>query len=86
MAWMALAGRGWARVLSAVFFGTYFVSFVPALIISFIPARFSQPPGPGVVAEVGLELLAGVAAVILLWQPASSRFFSTSGQARAARI
>ena len=86
MAWMALAGRGWARVLSAVFFGIYFVSFVPSLIISFIPARFSQPPGPRVVAEVGLELLAGLAAIILLWQPASSRFFSASRQARTARM
>jgi hypothetical protein len=43
---MALAGRGWARVLSAVFFGSYVASFVPSLIISFIPRRFGQEPAP----------------------------------------
>lgn len=86
--WMAcavLAGRGWARVMSAVFFGLYVLSFVPDLIISFIPARSRTPASAGIVAGVGLELLAGIAAVILLWRPGSSRFFSAAKQARTAR-
>lgn len=74
-------------MLSAVFFGIYFASFVPSLIIAFIPRRFGQPPDPGIVAaEVGLEVLAGLAAIILLWRPASSRFFSAAKEARAARM
>jgi hypothetical protein len=55
------------------------------LIISFIPARFRTPASAGIVAGVGLELLVGLAAVILLWRPGSSRFFIAAKQARAAR-
>jgi hypothetical protein len=58
----------------------------PCLIISFIPRRFGQPPDPGNVAELCLELLAGLAAIILRWQPASSRFFSAAKAAHAARV
>jgi hypothetical protein len=65
-----------------VFFGIYFGSFVPALIIDLIPARFHQPPGPRVVCEVVLELLVGLAAVALAWQPASARYFEAKKRAR----
>lgn len=85
MAWMALAGRGWARILSTVFFSVYFVAFVPGGIISYFRNRSRYPPFPGIVYGVGLELLAGLVAIILLWQPASTWFFRAAKRARAAR-
>jgi hypothetical protein len=85
MACLALAGYGWARIASAIFFGAYLVALVPDVIISFIPAASRQSAGFGIVAGVGLELLAGLAAIVLLFRPASGRFFSACRQARAAR-
>ena len=85
MAWMVLAGRGWARILSTVFFGIYFVAFVPEIISSYTRNRYAQPKSPFGTVGVGLELLAGLVAIILLWQPASSWFFRAAKRARAAR-
>jgi hypothetical protein len=81
MAWMVLAGRGWARILSTVFFGIYFVAFVPVFINSYIPARFRHPPPLSGFTGVGLELLAGLVAIILLWQPASTWYFRAAKRA-----
>jgi hypothetical protein len=81
---IALAGRGSSRVLSWVFFVGYLVSFVPSLVVS-SNARFGSHPSPALVAEVGLELLVGLAAIVLLWQPASGRYFSASKEARHRR-
>src|SRR5215469_2765926 len=78
---MALAGRGWSRGLSVAFFVGYLMLFVPSLVLSFT-ARFGSHPSPAFVAEVGLELLVGLAAIILLWQPASGPYFSASKLAR----
>jgi hypothetical protein len=86
MAWMVLAGRGWARILSTVFFGIYFVSFVPEVVISFLPGHFKTPANSFVVVFVGLEVLFGLAAIILLWQRESSWFFLACKRARAVRI
>jgi hypothetical protein len=82
MAWMVLAGRGWARILSTVFFGIYFVSFVPETVISFLPGHFKTPANSFVVNFVGLEALFGLAAIILLWQRESSWFFLACKRAR----
>jgi hypothetical protein len=79
---VTLTGRGWARGLATVFFGIYFGAFVPSLIIDLIPARFHQPPGPRAVGEVGLELLVGLVAMALVWQPASVRYFEAKKRAR----
>jgi hypothetical protein len=84
MACLALAGYGWARIASAILFGAYLVALVPDVIVSFIPAASRQSAGFSVVAGVGVELLAGLAAVVLLFLPASGWFFSASRQARAA--
>jgi hypothetical protein len=83
MAWMVLAGRGWARILSTVFFGIYFVAFVPEIISSYTRNRFARPTSPFSFVGVGLELLVGLVAIILLWQPASSWFFRAAKRARA---
>jgi hypothetical protein len=63
----ALAGRGWPRVVAVVFFCSYFIAVVPGLVVNSVSS--------GVVAGVAGELLAGYAAIILLWRPASSDFF-----------
>lgn len=88
---MALAGRGWARIVSSVFFG------VMCLLIDYIHGF----PSPAGVTSTGpfmgtvplfsalplisgaLEWLVGLAAIILVWQRASGQFYAASGQARA---
>lgn len=87
---MALAGRGWARIVSSVFFGVMWL-----LLIDYIHG-FPSPGGVtstgpfiGAVPLVsalplisgGLEWLVGLAAIILLWQPASGQFYAASGRA-----
>jgi hypothetical protein len=85
MARMAMTGRGWARVVSSAFFGVYFLAFVPAIIREAAIPRVTILSVSLDMAIVGvsLELLAGCAAIALLWQPASSQFFRASRQARA---
>ena len=67
---MALAGRGWARIVSSVFFGAMCL-----LLIDFIHG-FPSP--------AGLEWLVGLAAIILVWQRAAGQFYAAPGQARGA--
>jgi hypothetical protein len=89
--WMARAtgrGRNWARGLSAVLFAlatlsltsvfpqpVINISFVPAVHLSFVPAL-----GPAVTV---LTWLAGLAAVWLLWRPASTAYFKPPGYTQA---
>ena len=76
--WMARAtsqGRNWARILSTVLFGLATLQLLSAL----------EAIGKHGVAQVfcaALTWLSGLAAVWLLWRPASSAFFKS---ARAAR-
>jgi hypothetical protein len=89
---MALAGRGWARILSSVFFGVMCL-----LLIDYIHGF----PSPGGVTSTGpfigtvplvsalplisgaLEWLVGLAAIILIWQRAAGQFYAASGRSRA---
>ncbi len=89
--WMAREtgrGRNWARHLSAVLFGLATLSlssvfpltginitFVPAVRLSFVPAL-----GPIIPS---LTWLAGLAAVWLLWRPASTTYFKPPGYTQA---
>jgi hypothetical protein len=89
--WMAREtgrGRNWARGLSTVLFGlatlslssvfpqpVFNISFVPAVHLSFVPAL-----GPAITV---LTWLAGLAAVWLLWRPASTPFFKPPGCTQA---
>jgi hypothetical protein len=97
--WLARAngqGRNWARILSTVLFGLA----TPELIRQYPGRRLGhfvlggqvQPVihyGPGVTALAlivpALAWLAGLAAVWLLWRPASSAFFQPEGITRAGR-
>jgi hypothetical protein len=77
MAWKTGAGRGWARVLSTVFFGFMCVGLIGGLIglaggavLGFVLT----------LAEWGV----GLAAVICLWKRESSEFFEFAKQAKLA--
>jgi hypothetical protein len=81
--WMARAngrGRNWARILSTVLFGLATVD---------LPTVFGSPIHFKVgVTEPGLVFvltwLVGLAAVWLLWRPASTAFFKPQGVTQAA--
>ncbi len=77
MAWKTGAGRGWARVLSTVFFGFMCVGLLGGLI---------GLAGGAVLAFVFTlaEWGVGLAAVIYLWKRESSEFFEFAKQAKLA--
>jgi tetratricopeptide (TPR) repeat protein len=77
MAWKSNAGRNWARALSSVFFGTT----IPGLLASVADRRWTPALGLFVI-ECGV----GLAAVILLWRPESSRFFAAVRQAKLTAV
>ena len=89
---MALAGRGWARIVSSVFFGGMCLLLIdyihgfpsPAGVTSTGPFIGTVPLVSALPLISGaLEWLVGLAAVILVWQRASGQFYAASGQARA---
>ena len=79
--WMARAtsqGRNWARILSTVLFGLATLELLSALEVI----------GKDGVAQAffaALTWLSGLAAVWLLWRPASSAFFMRCRQAALTR-
>jgi hypothetical protein len=80
MAWKAKAGRGWARVLSTVFFGFMCLGLLAAVIAA------AASPGNAVPALLVtlIQWGAGLAALIQLWRPESSQFFAAARQAKLA--
>ena len=69
-------GRNWARIVSTVLFGLATLEFLSALEVI----------GKNGVAQAffaGLTWLSGLAAVWLLWRPASSAFFKSAKAARS---
>ena len=82
--WMARAngqGRNWARSLSTVLFGVATLDLTgafrtPGIQVEFVPMAF------GPILPV-LTWLVGLAAVWLLWRPASSAFFKPQGLRQA---
>jgi hypothetical protein len=83
--WMAREtgrGRNWARGLSTVLFGgatldlTGAFGWPPGFQVTFVPMEF----GPAIPV---LTWLAGLAAMWLLWRPASSAFFRPPGSLQA---
>jgi hypothetical protein len=79
MTWKAGAGRPWARVLSTVFFGFLCLGLLISLVNVVGHAR-SIPALLVLLAESGVAL----AAIVLLYRPASEQFFEASKQARLA--
>jgi hypothetical protein len=89
--WMARAtsrGRNWARSLCTVLFALATLSLTslvpqPVINITFVPTvRISFVPELGPTMTV-LTWLVGLAAVWLLWRPASSAFFRPPGYTQA---
>lgn len=89
---MALVGRGWARIVSSVFFGGMCLLLIdyihgfpsPAGVTSTGPFIGTVPLVSALPLISGaLEWLVALAAIILIWQRAPSQFYAASG-ARAA--
>jgi hypothetical protein len=83
--WMAFAtkaGKNWARVLSTVFFGLSAASTLVDTVIYFADSSSSSTTSTFASADTTLgevaawlEFLAGLAAIILLWNKQSSPYF-----------
>jgi hypothetical protein len=77
--WMARAasqGRNWARILSTVLFGLATLELLSAL-------ELTGKDGVAQAFFAALTWLSGLAAVWLLWRPASSAFFKSARQMRS---
>jgi hypothetical protein len=81
MAWKAGTGRGWARVLSTVFFGLLCVQFIVSLAVMAIGKGTGAP---AVFIVVLVEWGVGLAALIQLWRRESSEFFAFTKRAQLA--
>jgi hypothetical protein len=77
MAWKTGDGRGWARVLSSIFFGIACL----ALLGSIAPSDRSFI----VIILTLVEWGVGLAATVYLWNRESSEFFASAKQSRLAR-
>ena len=71
MAWKVRRGRNWARIVSAVLFGLNALLLLARLVAS--PARV-------VTVSWALSWLAGLGAIILLFQRSASAFFASGGR------
>jgi hypothetical protein len=80
MAWKTGAGRNWARILSSVFFGFECLGLIVGFAALFLISGGEVVSFIGALAGWGI----GLAALILLWQPASSQFFTFAEQLRLA--
>ena len=79
MAWKTWAGRGWARVLSTVFFGLFCVELLGEIASAAHAHAYSN------LIVVLIEWGVALAALIQLWQRDSSNFFAYANQAKLAR-
>ena len=82
MAWACGRGRNWARTVSTVLFGAATLDLTevfgpPGIRLSLVPVIAGSPTVPV------LYWLVGLAAVWLLWRPASSAFFRPPGYTQA---
>ena len=82
MAWETGRGRNWARIVSTVLFGAATLDLTevfgpPGIRLSLVPVIAGSPTVPV------LYWLVGLAAVWLLWRPASSAFFRPPGYTQA---
>jgi len=71
MAWKVRRGRNWARIVSAVLFGLGALRLLAGLVSS---------PGSVVTVSWALSWLAGLGAIILLFQRSAKAFFASGGR------
>jgi len=86
MAWKTGAGRGWARVLSTVFFGLFCLELLHD--ITFAARAHAASNFIAVLIDfifVLIEWGVGLTALVQLWQRDSSNFFAFANQAELAR-
>ena len=76
MAWATSQGKNWARILSTVLFGLATLEFLSGL-------ELIGKEGVAQAFFAGLTWLSGLAAVWMLWRPASSAFFKSAKAARS---
>jgi uncharacterized YccA/Bax inhibitor family protein len=76
MAWKINSGRNWARVLSSVFFG-----FMCLGLLSAVLSAGSHHDAVFALLVTLIEWGVGLAALIKLWRPESSQFFSAARHA-----
>jgi hypothetical protein len=81
MAWKTGTGRGWARVLSTVFFGFMCVQLIVSLAVM---ASGKGTGAPAVFIVILVEWGVGLAALIQLWRRESSEFFAFTKRAQLA--
>lgn len=67
MAWKCKSGRSWARIVSTVFFGVSTLGTLSGLTSLSLATLWSL-----------VSWLIGLAAIILLWRPASGDFFKSA--------
>ncbi|MFJ2664274.1 hypothetical protein ACIO14_08000 [Nocardia fluminea] len=72
MAFVCRAGKNWGRITGTVFFGINALSYAAGTVMAFV----TSTAGITLVFST-VTLLIGLAAVILLWNRASSPFFAT---------
>jgi hypothetical protein len=79
MAWANKGGRSWARIMATVFFGLLTAGELAGLI-KFITGTNRLTAGSSlVVAFLVVYWLAGLSAVVLLWQRSSSDYYTAAG-------
>jgi hypothetical protein len=84
MAWKTGTGRGWARVLSTVFFGLLCVQLVVSLSVAVVAGKGA--PAVAVFIVVLAEWGVGLNALIQLWRRESSEFFAFAKRAELAAV
>lgn len=83
MAWKTGAGRNWARIVSTVSFGLLSV-YCGKFAIELVSVTTIKA---GIAAYLGaffLQWIAGLVALILLWQHPSSEYFASRAQVKAS--
>jgi hypothetical protein len=91
MAWKTGTGRGWARVVSTVFFGFLCLEFLfsvagSAIVFGTAGTAQSGTEVAGAATVIIVQWVAGLIALILLWRRRSNAFFTASKQARSVSV
>jgi hypothetical protein len=87
MAWANKGGRSWARITATVFFGLLTAGELALLIKSLTGEIFLTAGYSLLVSFFFVYWLAGLSAVVLLWQRSSSDYYAAAGnRSKAIRV